>query len=162
VYIVLLPRMSKSQWRFEVMRVQMAYSFAHALAVIHKLTGRSAGWVPTGAAGKKNVLARQISTIGIVTITVTFCWSWAAFGYDVYRLGLHQFWPMGLFLLGYTYLSLPLLKSFIGVVAPERKPRVAPAPKGDITAWTQRHIEGRHLLPELPHLSTLQTTAQGD
>lgn len=128
VYVVLLPRMSKSQWRFEVLRVQMAYSFAHALAVVHKLTRRSAGWVPTGAVGKKSSLARQISTIGIVTITVTFCWSWGAFGFDVVKLGLHQFWPMGLFLLGYTYLSLPLLKSFVGVVAPERKAKVAKAP----------------------------------
>ncbi|GAA4264483.1 glycosyltransferase family 2 protein [Frondihabitans peucedani] len=125
VYIVLLPRMSKSQWRFEVMRVQMAYSFAHALAVIHKLTRRSAGWVPTGAVGRRNSLARQISAIGIVTIAITFCWSWGAFGYDVARLGLHQFWPMGLFLLGYTYLALPLLASFIGVVAPERTDRKA-------------------------------------
>lgn len=145
VYIVLLPRMSKSQWRFEVMRVQMAYSFAHALAVVHKLTRRSAGWVPTGAVGKKNVLARQISTIGIVTIAITFCWSWAAFGYDVSQLGLRQFWPMGLFLLGYSYLSLPLLKSFIGVVAPERKPKTA----------TERKATPAHVGVEGPRLATI-------
>ncbi|GAA4684701.1 glycosyltransferase family 2 protein [Frondihabitans cladoniiphilus] len=118
VYFVLLPRMSKSQWRFEVMRIQMAYSFAHALACIHKLTGRSAGWVATGAVGKSSSLSRTIATMGIVTITVTLGWSWAALIYDVATVGIKQFWPMGLFDLGYAYLGLPLLVEFMKIRFP--------------------------------------------
>jgi len=45
VYFVLLPMVFRGRWRVEVLRVQMAYSFCHAVALAHKLTGRTAGWV---------------------------------------------------------------------------------------------------------------------
>lgn len=116
VYFVLLPRVSKTRWRFEVMRVQMAYSFCHALAICHKVTGRTKGWVATGAVGKSSSLARTISVVGAVTIAVNLLLSWSAWLFDVNKYGLHNFWAMGLFLLGYTYLAFPLLLGFIGVL----------------------------------------------
>lgn len=64
VYLVLLPRVSKGRWRFEVLRVQMVYSFSHAVAIFHKLTGRSAGWVATGAVRGGNNLARTVARVG--------------------------------------------------------------------------------------------------
>ncbi|MBI9114871.1 glycosyltransferase family 2 protein [Sanguibacter suaedae] len=130
VYFVLLPAVMRSHWRFEVLRVQMAYSFAHALAITHKLTGRTAGWVATGAVGKKSNLASTIATVGIVTISLTLAISWAALVYDVHVFGWADFWMMGLFLLGYTYLAVPLLLDFVRVVAPARtaaRPTPAPA-----------------------------------
>jgi cellulose synthase (UDP-forming) len=116
VYFVLLPYTSKSKWRFEVMRTQMAYSFCHALAIVHKLTGRTKGWVATGAVGKSSSLARSISIIGSVTIVANLVVCWGAWFYDVHRYGLHNFWAMGLFQAGYTYLALPLLIAFLGVL----------------------------------------------
>jgi cellulose synthase (UDP-forming) len=128
VYFVLLPAVMRSHWRFEVLRVQMAYSFAHALAIIHKLTGRTAGWVATGAVGRKSDLASTIATVGIVTISLTLAISWAALAYDVHVHGWAEFWMMGLFLLGYTYLAAPLLVTFVAVVAPRSAARPALAP----------------------------------
>lgn len=116
VYFVLLPRTSKSRWRFEVMRTQMAYSFCHALAIVHKLTGRTKGWVATGAVKKGGSLARTISVIGSVTISVNLIVAWAAWVYDADHYGLRHFWAMGLFLGGYTYLAVPLLIAFLGVL----------------------------------------------
>ncbi|MFD1812677.1 glycosyltransferase family 2 protein [Rhodococcus gannanensis] len=139
VYFVLLPRVSKSTWRFEVMRVQMAYSFCHALAITHKLTGRTKGWVATGAVGKKSSLARTISILGSVTIAVGLVASWGAWGYDVVHYGVTEFWMMAIFLLGYTYLSLPLLVAFLRtleVIGPPRRP-AAPA-----VAATENRISG--------------------
>ncbi|MGJ0117888.1 glycosyltransferase family 2 protein [Williamsia sp. MIQD14] len=121
VYFVLMPRVSVGQWRFEVMRTQMAYGFCHALAITHKLTGRTRGWVATGAVGKSSSLARTISKVGAATLIVTLGVSWAAWGFDTYQYGLREFWTMGLFLLGYTYLSVPLIGGFarvLGIIAP--------------------------------------------
>jgi cellulose synthase (UDP-forming) len=120
VYLVLMPRISKTRWRFEVMRVQMAYSFSHALAIIHKLTGRTKGWVATGAVGKSSSLARTIATMGSLTIGITLAVSWGALAYDVSMLGWHQFWPMAVFLASYSYVGLPLLRDFLRVIWPKR------------------------------------------
>lgn len=117
VYFVLMPRVMKSRWRFEVLRVQMAYSFAHALAIVHKLTGRTKGWVATGAVSKGSKgLADTIAKVGSITLTLTLGISWGAFAVDVNTFGIAEFWTMGLFLLGYTYLALPLLVDFLRIV----------------------------------------------
>lgn len=123
LYFVLLPRVMKSRWRFEVMRVQMAYSFCHALAIVHKLTGRTRGWVATGAVakGKGGSLAKSISGVGILTLTLTLGVSWGAFFVDLGAYGWRNFWAMAIFLAGYTYLAVPLLVGFLRV----RFPRTA-------------------------------------
>jgi len=124
IYFVLMPRMMHSHWRFEVLRVQMAYSFCHALAIVHNLLGRSVGWVPTGAVGRKSTLASSISRLGLVAITVTVAASWIAWAYDVHLYGLSEFWAMGLFLAGYTYLALPLAWEFLKIASRDLpKPR---------------------------------------
>jgi cellulose synthase (UDP-forming) len=117
IYFVLLPRMMRSHWRFEVLRVQMAYSFCHALAIIHRLAGRSVGWVATGAVGRRSGLASSISRLGFVAIVVTVGASWIAFFADVAEYGLGEFWAMGVFLLGYTYLAVPLAVAFARIAA---------------------------------------------
>jgi cellulose synthase (UDP-forming) len=133
VWFVLLPLVSKSKWRFEVLRVQMAYSFCHALAIVHKLTGRTAGWVPTGAVKKGSGLARTISEIGLVTIGVTLTVSWAAFLYDITVYGPGEFWPMGLFLAGYTYLAGPLFVDLLRVRFPRTEASPASVPTAALT-----------------------------
>jgi cellulose synthase (UDP-forming) len=131
VYFVLMPRVSTTRWRFEVMRTQMAYSFCHALAIVHKLTGRTKGWVATGAVKKSSSLARTISTIGAVTITVNLVIAWGAWGYDVHVYGLRHFWAMGAFLAGYTYLGLPLLVGFLRVIGILRPAKTSTKSDGD-------------------------------
>jgi cellulose synthase (UDP-forming) len=84
---------------------------------VHKLTGRTKGWVATGtvAKGKKSSLARSISLVGIVTLSVTLGVSWAAFAWDVSIYGWGDYWTMALFLAGYSYLGIPLLAGFVQV-----------------------------------------------
>jgi cellulose synthase (UDP-forming) len=98
------------------MRTQMAYSFCHALAITHKLTGRTKGWVATGAVKKSSSLARTISIIGCLTILANLGVAWPAWLHDVDHYGLHNFWAMGLFLIGYTYLAVPLFIEFLRVL----------------------------------------------
>ncbi len=116
VYFVLLPRVSKSRWRFEVIRVQLAYSFCHVVALVHKARGHQARWVPTGAAGSKSNLALSISVLGATTLTVILALSWGTIVADIPKYGLYDFWPLALFMVGYTYLALPLIRDFGSIV----------------------------------------------
>ena len=118
VYLVVLPFVSQSRWRFEVLRIQMAYSYAHIVAIAHKLRGRSAGWVPTGAVGSTNSLARTISRVGAAAIVLSLAPFWAMVIYDLHAYGIRRFWLMGMFLLLYTYVALPLLVEFGKMLAP--------------------------------------------
>lgn len=109
VYLVLLPRVFQSRWRLEVLRVQMVYSFSHAVAITHKLMGRTAAWVPTGAVSSSSHLSRTVGRVAINWLTVSIAASWIGVIIAVPQYGLANFWPMVMFLIGYTYLTLPLV-----------------------------------------------------
>ena len=98
----------------------MAYSFSHAIAILHKLTGRSAEWVPTGGIAGTNTLARSIAWLGASTLITLIGASWIAFGIDVSIYGLREFWPMAIFLAAYSYLAIPLTWGFIRILFPPK------------------------------------------
>jgi cellulose synthase/poly-beta-1,6-N-acetylglucosamine synthase-like glycosyltransferase len=140
VYLVVLPFVSKGRWRFEVLRIQMAYSYAHVVAIFHKLRGYSAGWVPTGAVGTTNSLARSISRVGATAIVMSLVPFWAMVVYDIADYGPRRFWLMAMFLCLYSYLAVPLLVEFLKILWPARGRR------GRAGAHTSsKHRRRRHL-----------------
>ncbi len=145
VYLVVIPLVSKSRWRFEVLRLQMAYSYAHVVAIWHKLRGRSAGWVPTGAVGRANPLARTISRVGAAAIVLSLLPFWGVVVYDIHAYGVRQFWLMAMFVGLYTYLAVPLLVEFVKILWPSlgsllgSQPRGAHAPTKDDTTPRRRN-----------------------
>ncbi|MDF3284023.1 cellulose synthase catalytic subunit [Gordonia sp. N1V] len=116
VYVVVFPLVSRTHWRLEVLRIQMAYSFAHAVAIVHKLIGREIGWVPTGAVGVSNTLARTISALGAVSLSASLVGFWVFAIIDVADRGLPMFWMMIGFAGVYSYLAVPLLVEFLRVL----------------------------------------------
>ena len=127
VYVVLFPLVSRSRWRFEVLRVQMAYSFAHTVAIWHKLIGREKGWVPTSVVGKTNSLARSISMLGVVALGGSLALFWVLVVRDVMEYGLWSFFMLVGFVLAYTYLAIPLLSEFIKILITPRTAAVTVA-----------------------------------
>ncbi len=141
VYVVLFPLVSRTRWRFEVLRIQIAYSFAHTIAIGHKLIGREIGWVPTGAVGKSNSLARSISWLGFVVLGGSLAAFWVLIILDVGNYGLWKFWMMCGFVLAYTYLVVPLVYEFAKVLLPAKT--VGPS-EPDVAVRRLR----RHALPD--------------
>lgn len=119
VYLVVIPLVSTSRWRFEVLRLQMAYSYAHLVAIVHKLRGRSAGWVPTGAMNRPNPLARSISRVGVAAIVLSIVPFWGVVIYDIHAYGVRRFWLMAMFVCLYTYVALPLFTEFVKILWPK-------------------------------------------
>ncbi len=120
VYVVLFPLVSRTRWRFEVLRIQMAYSYAHAVAIWHKIIGREIGWVPTGAIGASNSLARSISALGAIVLGASLLAFWVFIVRDVMEYGLAAFWMMVGLVGAYTYLAVPLLVEFVKILRPRR------------------------------------------
>ncbi|AFA72166.1 putative cellulose synthase (UDP-forming), glycosyl transferase family 2 [Gordonia polyisoprenivorans VH2] len=131
VYVVVFPLLSRTRWRFEVLRIQMAYSFAHAVAIVHKLIGREIGWVPTGAVGVSNALARSISALGTVSLGLSLIGFWAFAIIDVADRGWSMFWMMVGFACVYSYLAVPLLVEFVRVLVARRRSGSAGSPAHD-------------------------------
>ena len=132
VYVVLFPLVSRSRWRFEVLRIQIAYSFAHTVAIWHKLTGREKGWVPTSVVGKSNSLARSISLLGVVALGGSLALFWVLIVYDVLEYGLWDYFMLVGFVLAYTYLALPLLTEFAKVLIAPRRAKVSESATADL------------------------------
>ncbi len=128
VYVVLFPLVSRTRWRFEVLRIQMAYSYAHAVAIWHKIIGREIGWVPTGAIGASNSLARSISALGAIVLGASLLAFWVFIVRDVMEYGLAGFWMMVGLVGAYTYLSVPLLVEFVRILRPRRATSDEPLP----------------------------------
>ncbi len=110
LYFVVLPAVSRSRWRVEVLRIQLMYSFAHVLSIVHVLTGRTREWVATGAANSKvTPLAVSISRIMKTWVLLTQVAIWAGLAIDIANYGMGRFWAMLVLALIATYIELPLL-----------------------------------------------------
>jgi cellulose synthase/poly-beta-1,6-N-acetylglucosamine synthase-like glycosyltransferase len=110
IWLVLLPATFRTRWRYDVLRVQLVYSFCHAVAIYDTLRGRTASWVPTGSIRRRSRLARTIGQVALVCLTLTTAGLWLGLGLDVHRYGWQRFWLMGIFILGYSYLTVPLIR----------------------------------------------------
>jgi hypothetical protein len=109
VTFLLTPVIMRGRWRPEVLRVQMIYSFAHAVAIYHTLSRRVADWVPTGAAGKGTPLAVTIRRVMTVTVLVGQVALWSGIAVNLPELGVQTLWPMIAFAAGSAYVQLPAL-----------------------------------------------------
>ncbi|UQX90266.1 cellulose synthase catalytic subunit [Jatrophihabitans telluris] len=131
LWYFILPTMMKSNWRLDVLRVQQLYSFAHAVAIVHILTGRTKEWVATGTANtKKTPLALTISRVMRVTVFITQALLWTAITRATLEYGIGHTWAMLCFALVSAYLQIPML--FMRASArPAKAKKAAGTERGD-------------------------------
>lgn len=70
---VLLPRISRTRWRVEVIRANVLTSVAAATAFLHTLRGRSAAWVPTAtrSAAAPGGMARRAVAVSLAWLVLS-------------------------------------------------------------------------------------------
>lgn len=103
------PLMMRCRWRrAEIMRVQMLYSFAHAMAVYHTIRGRTADWVPTGAAGKGTPLAVKIRRLMWTTTIIGQVLLWVGIARVLPDIGMARMWPMVLLAALMAFMQVPV------------------------------------------------------
>jgi len=115
LWLFVLPAVMKGRWRVDVLRIQMMYSFAHAVAIAHIMTGRTRGWVATGQAnsdakaGRSTPLGATIGRIMKSYVLVTQAALVAGLVLGVHHYGLHNFWAMCALAALSLYVHVPLL-----------------------------------------------------
>jgi len=110
VWYFVLPTVMKAHWRLDVLRVQQLYSFAHAVAIVHVLTGRTKEWVATGSANtRRTPLAITITRVMRITVGLTQVTVWAGIATATAAYGIQNTWAMICFALLSAYIQIPLL-----------------------------------------------------
>ncbi|MEZ0107801.1 cellulose synthase (UDP-forming) [Catenulispora sp. EB89] len=110
VWFVLLPAVSRTRWRIEVIRANYLVAFAAAAALAHTLRGRAADWVPTGAGGGRSRLARSIARLATLWLGTTTGAAVAALAADVARFGVGRMWGVAAYVAVTGYLTVPLIR----------------------------------------------------
>ncbi len=113
VWFVLLPAVSRTRWRFEVIRANYLVAFAAAVALLHTLRGRAADWVPTGAGGGRSRLARGVARIAVLWLGATTGAALVALAVDVARFGAGRMWGVAVYVAVTGYLTVPLIRDLI-------------------------------------------------
>ncbi|MFF0744876.1 glycosyltransferase [Streptomyces sp. NPDC004111] len=127
---VLLPRVSRTRWRVEVIRANVLTSVATAAAFVHTLRGRSAAWVPTGVrgAGKRGGMARRVVAVSLVWLLLSHGAAAAGLVLAVHRNGWEPNWGLLLYLLVQCQINVPLMRHLAAELLPKvRLPAFSPA-----------------------------------
>jgi cellulose synthase (UDP-forming) len=152
LWYFVLPTMMRGYWRLDVLRVQQLYSFAHAVAIAHVLTGRTREWVATGSANtRRTPLAVTITRVMRTTVLLTQTSVWSGIVTATAAYGIGETWAMVCFATVSAYVQLPLLVMRTAPRAARAQsagPTVAsvlesfvPAPEPDHPTEVLAHIE---------------------
>ncbi|MGL4173671.1 MAG: glycosyltransferase family 2 protein [Actinomycetota bacterium] len=116
LWFLILPTVMSGRWRIDVLRVQLLYSFAHAVSIIHIFTGRTKEWVATGAASaaKSTPVGTSVSRVILGYVTVTQVLIYVGLFLGVMNYGFDAYWAM-LILAGISaYVHFPVLALVAG------------------------------------------------
>ncbi|WP_441247973.1 glycosyltransferase family 2 protein [Kitasatospora sp. McL0602] len=126
---VLLPRISRTRWRVEVIRANVLMSIAAGAAFLHTLRGHSAAWVPTGAGrAKPGGLARRVVQVALGWLCLSLGAAAAGLALDINSQGWGPNWGLALYLLVQCQIGLPLVRDLTAELRGRaRRPAARPA-----------------------------------
>lgn len=134
---VLLPRISRTRWRVEVIRANVLTSVAAATAFLHTLRGRSAAWVPTGtrSAAAPGGMARRVVAVSLAWLVLSNSAAATGLALAVARNGWEPNWGLLLYLLVQCQINIPLIRDLLAELYPAAGPlrarvRAALRPRG--------------------------------
>lgn len=118
-------RVTRARWDLSVVRVQLLYSAAHALAIWHTVRGSTADWVPTGAAGRGVPLATTVRRIVVVWLTAFLVAAWGGVARALITAGWERFWLSTALAMLAAVIMLPVIRVCARPDAPSRLVRVS-------------------------------------
>lgn len=140
LWYFVLPTVMRGYWRLDVLRVQQLYSFAHAVAIAHVLTGRTKEWVATGTANTRTTpLAITITRVMRITVAITQLGVWTGLAMATMRYGVDHTWAMLCFGLLSAYVQIPMLFLRTGAKEARRQGR-GPTIASVLPRWVLRAL----------------------
>jgi cellulose synthase (UDP-forming) len=135
-------RITCARWDLAVVRVQLLYSAAHALAIWHTARGHTADWVPSGAAARGVPLATSVRRLLAGWLSLFLVLVWAGVARAVVVHGWERFWLSCCLAALASVVMVPVVRLCL---RPELPPRVAPPRAG--------RARGRHAAPAAADLA---------
>ena len=122
LWYFVLPTVMRGHWRMDVLRVQQLYSFAHAVAIAHVVTGRTKEWVATGSANTRTTpLAVTVTRVMRISVATTQVLLWAGLATATATYGIGHTWAMVCFGAIAAYVQIPMLFLPTGARATRRQ-----------------------------------------
>jgi hypothetical protein len=110
LWLVVFPAVSLSRWRFEVLRVQTLYGFAHLFSVLDAVRGRVMEWVATGAgSAPRRTVAHRVQRFMVPYLAVTQVMVFAGLLRGAMEFGLLRYSLNIAFALLSAYVFLPVV-----------------------------------------------------
>ncbi|WAL70922.1 cellulose synthase catalytic subunit [Kitasatospora sp. YST-16] len=130
---VLLPRVSRTRWRSEVLRANVLMSFAAATAYWHTARGRSAAWVPTGVAkpGRSGGMARKVLLVSLLWTAGTLLATGIGVAAATWLHGWNTTWGLALYLAVQLHLGVPLIRDLYAELRPRATESAEPTASAD-------------------------------
>lgn len=144
LWLVVYPLLLTSRWRLDVLRAQLIYSFAHAVAIFDVFFGRASEWVPSYGSTKPAPLAVKVKRLIVGYVGVTFGAVLAGLAWRLSQpeYALADWWAAVIFVGVNAYVFVPVFLLALGIDLPRfrfsiRKQRKA----ADVTGQVSSHTE---------------------
>uniref|UniRef100_UPI0010107DF2 glycosyltransferase family 2 protein n=1 Tax=Cellulomonas endophytica TaxID=2494735 RepID=UPI0010107DF2 len=133
LWLVVYPVVMRGHWRVDVLRVQYLYSFAHAVAIVDLVRGRTQEWVATGTTaaatgGRRASVATTVVRTTTLYAAVAQALLWTGLGHVTLTRGLEVTWAMVLLAALSAYVQWPLVATGLraGAVGVDRRTAAPP------------------------------------
>ncbi|WP_461172241.1 cellulose synthase catalytic subunit [Arthrobacter sp. Z1-9] len=120
LWLVAYPLLLSSRWRLDVLRVQLIYSFTHAVAIYDVFFGRESEWVPSHGSTTPAPLAVKVKRLMAGYIGVTFGAVLAGLAWRLSQpeYALADWWAAVLFVGINAYVFVPVFLLALGIDLP--------------------------------------------
>ena len=144
LWLVVYPLLLTSRWRLDVLRVQLIYSFTHAVAIFDVFFGQTSEWVPSHGSTKPAPLAVKVKRLmfGYIGITFSAVLIGLAWRLSQPEYALAGWWAAVLFVGINAYVFVPVFFLALGIDLPRinfpsRKRRKGAGSTGQVTGSDQ-------------------------
>lgn len=117
LWLGIYPLLLTSRWRLDVLRVQLIYSFTHAVAIFDVFFGRTSEWVPSHGRAKSSPLAVKVKRLIVGYLGVTFGAVLVGLAWRLSQpeYALADWWAAVIFVGVNAYVFVPVIMLALGV-----------------------------------------------
>ena len=108
---VLLPVATAGRLTPKVLRIQIAYSFAHLVAIVDAITKRTEGWVATGVARGGSKAAPRVLKLLVAACHASLVFTAGGLVHAISVVGFSRVWPASVMLVFQAWLCIPLIRA---------------------------------------------------
>ena len=120
LWLMVYPLLLTSRWRLDVLRVQLIYSFTHAVAIFDVFFGRTSEWVPSHSKTESTPLAVKVKRliVGYVGVTFSAVLVGLAWRLSQPEYSLTDWWASVIFVGINAYVFVPVFLLALGIDMP--------------------------------------------